>query len=194
MIASAFSLPKSVRHVTLAGDVTTTADSCRTYNQTGASRRPTAPGLDAAIWNNDHSTKIDLPGGVSDYFYSYMPLDYDGGGDSPGYFGYKVLALSYGGTLQIYGLKGATYSPLPPSSSGTSWARLNKSLVGGQTGKKVELDRVVDWKQGDKVVITTADYLPGHSEEVTLASDAVNNCNGTSSFTTVLSWTSRRPA
>jgi hypothetical protein len=50
----------------------------------------------------------NLPGNVNDCFYSYMPLDYDGGGTTPGYFGYKVLAVSYGGTLQLYGKKGAT--------------------------------------------------------------------------------------
>jgi len=101
----------------------------------------------------------NLPGNVNDCFYAYMPLDYDGGGTTPGYFGYKVLALSYGGTLQLFGKKGATYSPsLLPSNSGTSWARLNKTIFKGNN--TLVLDRAVDWQAGDQIVITTTDYLP----------------------------------
>ena len=29
----------------------------------------------------------------------------------------------------------------------------------------LDLDRPVDWDRGDRVVVTTTDYLPGHSEE-----------------------------
>ncbi|MEP7098061.1 MAG: G8 domain-containing protein, partial [Dokdonella sp.] len=49
----------------------------------------------------------------NDYFYAYDPLMFDGAKDSAGhvgYFGYKVLAVSYGGTLQLFGKKGATYA------------------------------------------------------------------------------------
>ena len=62
--------------------------------------------------------------GISDYFYQYGPLHGDGkcndvgsvfdkatgactsGGGQVGYFGNKVLAVSYGGTLGLYGYKG----------------------------------------------------------------------------------------
>ena len=45
---------------------------------------------------------------MSDYFYQYQPLEYDDGGTIKGFFGYKVLAVGFGGTLQLFGKKGAT--------------------------------------------------------------------------------------
>ncbi len=142
-------------------------------------------GVPTVLWNSNPMNGLDptscvlaqnvngfnqnLPGNVNDCFYAYMPLDYDGGGTTPGYFGYKVLALSYGGTLQLFGKKGATYSPsLLPSNSGTSWARLNKTIFKGNN--TLVLDRAVDWQAGDQIVITTTDYLPGHSETLTIQS------------------------
>src|SRR5205823_12307283 len=80
----------------------------------------------------------------------------------------KVLGVSYGGTLNFFGMKGATYGSVAPSSSGTSWARLNGSLVAGQT--TLTLDGQVAWQAGDEVVITATDYLPRHSEHATIAS------------------------
>lgn len=77
-------------------------------------------GIDPAIWSSNGSQKFALPGGVNDYFYAYMPLDYDGG-DPNAFFGYKVLAVSYGVTLQLYGLKGAKFGNVLPSDSGMSW-------------------------------------------------------------------------
>lgn len=133
-------------------------------------------GVPMNIWTSNVAMGIDptscaqnaLPGGVTDCFYQYMPLDYDGGGNPPGYFGYKVLALSYGGTLQLFGAKGATYSNLQSSSSGTSWGRLNGSLSAGAT--TLVMDRKVNWQVGDQIVLTTTDYLPGHSEQLTICS------------------------
>jgi hypothetical protein len=126
-----------------------------------------------------------LPSGAAylgvkdDYFYPYHPLFLDDG-DPRGYFGYKVLALSYGGTLQLFGKKGATYTTgecneTAPSTSGTSWARLNATArKGAQT---LTVDRKLSLKAGDQIVVTTTDYLPGHSEQLTVAGDV--NC-GTS--------------
>ena len=91
-----------------------------------------------------------------------------------------MLAVSYGGTLQLFGSKGAVKDPQGPDNSGTSWARLTTTLMGKET--TFTIDRAVDWKKGDQIVITTTDYLPGHSEVVTLASDAVPN-NGGSTIT-----------
>src|SRR5580704_7823254 len=146
-------------------------------------------GIPSAIWTANVASQIDptscaqngLPGGVTDCFYQYMPLDYDGGGDPPGYFGYKVLAVSYGGTLQLFGKKGATYATLPVSSSGTSWARLSKDVVPGDPAKVV-LDRTVDWQVGDQIVLTSTDYLPGHAEQFTIL--AVSVSNGITTLTT----------
>jgi hypothetical protein len=127
-------------------------------------------GIPLAIWTSNVAGSLDptscsqntLPGGVTDCFYQYMPLDYDGGGNPPGYFGYKVIGVSYGGTLQLFGKKGATYATLPPSSSGKSWARLSQSI--NATANRLVLDRKVDWQAGDRIVLTSTDYLPGHTE------------------------------
>lgn len=140
-------------------------------------------GVPMGIWTSNVSMEIDptscvsnsLPGGVTDCFYQYMPIDYDGGGDPPGYFGYKVLALSYGGTLQLFGKKGATYGAVKPSDSGTSWARLAGNLSPGNSFSLLYLDRFVDWQKGDQIVVSTTDYLPGHSELLTIKSVSTNH-------------------
>jgi len=129
-------------------------------------------GVPPSIWQTNPTAKVSLPGGVTDYFYAYDPLPYDDGGMVKGYFGYKVLALSYGGTLKLFGKKGATYGTVDPSNSGTSWVRLAQTLaVGGTT---LVLDRPVDWEPGDQIVVTTTDYLPGHSEQLTIAPGGVS--------------------
>ena len=125
-------------------------------------------GIPASVWNSNGGSKVALPGGVTDFFYQYQPVLYDDGGTVKGYFGYKVLAVSYGGTLQLFGKKGATYTTVDSSNSGTSWVRLNQTLQPGDT--TLALDRAVDWQPGDQIVVTTTDYLPGHSEQLTIAS------------------------
>ena len=64
---------------------------------------------------------------MRDYFYQYGPLHGDGkcgvgsvwakgactSGGEVGYFGNKVLAVSYGGTLDLSGYKGAMYAVGP---------------------------------------------------------------------------------
>ncbi len=119
-------------------------------------------------------TKSSLPGSVNDCFYQYQPIVYDDG-DPNAYFGYKVLAVSYGGTLNLYGKKGASYpaaTALPASFTGTSWLRLNKNIdpKDTQNSSTLEVERPVGWQAGDQIVVTTTDYLPGHSEERTIAS------------------------
>ncbi len=157
---------------------------------------------DSGIWGgNAKSTPAsctstpNLPGGVDDCFYKYDTLPYDdGGGLVPGYFGYKVLGVSYGGTLRLYGLKGAEYpdTTVNPQDSGMSWARLNTCAGGVSTGSCVSgvlqakatmlvLDgpankqtlfpfNGVNWQKNDQVVISTTDYLPSHSEVATIDS------------------------
>ena len=118
----------------------------------------------------------DDPGVIDDYFYAYHPLTFDGAADPTygvGYFGYKVLAISYGGTLALFGSKGATYATpecgAAPSTSGTSWARLNSPAAVGEN--KLIVDRPMSLKENDQIVVTTTDYLPGHSEQLTVAQD-----------------------
>lgn len=114
-----------------------------------------------------------LPGNVDDCFYQYGPLVYDDG-DPNAYFGYKVLALSYNGTLNLYGSRGASYpaaSPFPADYTGTSWVRLSQNIDPKDAMKNttVVLSRPVDWQPGDQIVVTSTDYLPGHSEQMTIA-------------------------
>ncbi len=131
-------------------------------------------GIPEAVWNSNPppmtldpqacTKTTNLPGGVDDCFYQYMPMGNVTG--ETGLFGRKVLAVSYGGTLQLFGKKGATYaSNVENWDSGTSWVRFdNPNARPGQ--EILNLDRPVDWERNDRVVITTTDYLPGHSEEL----------------------------
>lgn len=106
----------------------------------------------------------------NDCFYQYDVLDTDG---PPGaFFGKKVLAVSYGGSLYLRGSKGIR-ADMPvgadPSDSGTSWVRLTDDLKPGDT--EFHVDRPVpSWGPGDHIVITSTDYLPGHNEEVVIQS------------------------
>lgn len=135
-------------------------------------------GVDPAIWtSNADPTKppvqTSLPGG-SDFFYNYdvMPLTEAQGTRS--YFGTKVLAVSYGGTLRIFGKRGALYGSgdADPANSGRSWQRLDRSLAPGD--ETLLVDGTVDWREDDHIVITTTDYLPGHSEELIITGASVN--------------------
>ncbi len=137
-------------------------------------------GVDPTVWSqNKHDgsacTASTMPDKkTSDCFYSYMPIEYDTG-DPFGYFGSKVLAVSYGGTLQLFGRRGvAPQDPKSIADSGTSWARLNASVA--PNGKTVILDRAVAWKTGDWIVVSSTDYLPGHAEQMQI--DTVSTTNG----------------
>jgi hypothetical protein len=79
-------------------------------------------GIPNKPWDSNGVGKFSLPGGVSDNFYKYSALPLDNGevGEQTGFFGYKVLAVSYGGTLNLRGKKGATYASLLPKATGTS--------------------------------------------------------------------------
>jgi len=130
-------------------------------------------GVPANIWNSNGSQKFDLPGLTTedDYFYAYDNLPFYVNGVIPpnngqGFFGFKVLAVSYGGTLILDGVKGSSMGNLDPSDSGTSWARLNGTV--NSSTNTLKLDRTVDWEIGDQIVVTTTDYLPGHSEQFTI--------------------------
>ena len=150
--------------------------------------------IDPAIWT---SNKIDLtkiyptsckktsqldppqklPGGVDDCFYQY-----DDPSVSRYYFGRKVLAVSYGGTLRLFGKKGSTFDGLTPKpqNTGTSWARLTTNLKA--TGTKFEINAAVDWQIGDHIVITPTDYLPGHAEEAIISEVTPDQDAGTTSI------------
>ncbi len=134
-------------------------------------------GVADANWTSD-GKKITMPGGVTDYFYEYQRLPADDKLTPQSYFGLKTLAVSYGGTLQMFGFKGATYqdpnpySDLQDSNSGMSWVRLNRTVCPqnsdylncDETGTQLVLDRPVNWQIGDWIVVTATDYVPNHSE------------------------------
>ena len=67
-------------------------------------------------------------------FYQYEVADT--GAPTGAYFGNKVLAVSYGGTLTLTGAKGIRtgFIETKPADSGTSWVRLNETLNGGEPG------------------------------------------------------------
>ena len=125
---------------------------------------------DLAIGKN---IKDGYPGVKDDYFYTYHPLFHDGG-DHNAYFGYKVLGVGYGGTLQLFGAKGGCYAPgdtncSAPDFTGRSWVRLNATVQPGASQLTVEVPPGLSadglgWKEDDFIVLTTTDYLPGHSE------------------------------
>jgi uncharacterized protein YjbI with pentapeptide repeats len=150
-------------------------------------------GIPSDIWSSNPTSKVCLPktmvdpetcttssecaSGVCDYFYAYKPPPFDQGDDNA-YFGYKVIGVAYGGTLKLFGEKGSKFDILDASDSGNSWTRLDCSndqanctnglLDKGKTA--LTLDTQVDWDIGDKVVVTTTDYLPAHSEVLEITS------------------------
>jgi cell migration-inducing and hyaluronan-binding protein len=126
-------------------------------------------------------TSSALPGDVNDCFYDYDALDPSDrtAGNTGAFFGHKVLALSYGGSLQLFGAKGATYTATAAtgcmenssSCTGTSWVRLSKNALPGDTELQVvgALDGTGGWQDKDNILLTTTDYLPGHSEQLTIS-------------------------
>ena len=133
-------------------------------------------GVPADVWANGAAQPVALPGfaaGQKDYFYPYHALPYDGAplaDGKPGYFGAKVLALSYGGKLLLRGYKGAqgaAAADADPKATGSSWVRLGGDLETGQSTLILD-PPVTDWTAGDRIVVTGTDYLPNHSEEFTI--------------------------
>jgi hypothetical protein len=115
---------------------------------------------------------------------------------TPGYFGSKVLGVAYGGTLELFGHKGSCHEidfvaqnfpcvglrdDNDPLRTRPGWTRLSKDLKAGDTvlnlehplrtggyGKDAVKNNIYKWGEGDQIVVTTTDYLPGHSELLTI--------------------------
>ena len=118
-----------------------------------------------------------LPGGVDDCFYQYGVFDNN---DIAGaYFGHKVLALSYGGTINLSGYKGAQGGDdSNPMVSGSSWMRLNATLKGDGSESSLQVSGMpADWKQNDYIVVTSTDYLPGHAEQLQVSNVSGSTIN-----------------
>jgi hypothetical protein len=161
----------------LYGDDQGTGIKCKTTM--GPANSPdTICGVPRNYWTSSPQDKKDdfpVPDGktkVKDYFYKYQNLPtYRDQTDGDYYFGRKVLAASYGGTIRMFGKKGATYGKEIDAvdnefRSGTSWVRLDQTVNPQEI--TIKLDRAVDWQKGDRIVVTTTDYLPGHSEMLTI--------------------------
>ena len=128
-----------------------------------------APCVKASQVNQNYK----LPG--DDCFYGYDTFD-QADQNAPAYFGHKVLALAYGGVVQMFGVKGATYdakTDQDPSATGQSWVRLTAIAVDQKT---LTLSASVpSWQPGDHVVVTTTDYMPTHNEEAVISTVSGNS-------------------
>ena len=146
-------------------------------------------GIPDDLWKSNPSMAMRMPGrttcnpaskyGVKlpgdDCFYQYDVIDKQDR-DGKAYFAHKVIALSFGGTLHLYGKKGAVYDKATdnnPANTGISWARL--SNVSGTT---LTLDlregQTLNWEADDRIVVTSTDYLPTHSEVAEIESVSGN--------------------
>ena len=129
----------------------------------------TGPDLTACL--NAIPDKDKYPAPTDDFFYAYHPLFHDDG-DHGAYFGNKVIGVGYGGSLQLYGKKGACTSNCDkPQTTGQSWVRLTKSIDKNTSDRTFTVSSPVDWKKGDQIVVTTTDYIPSHSELFTVSAD-----------------------
>ncbi len=153
-------------------------------------RRDGPCGIPLAMWNDNGKNEWDYASsptlaGLRDYFYQYGPLHGDAACDDGsiftngkcgtaagkvGYFGKKVIAVSWGGSLALYGYKGANYEgqkDADPFNSVSSWMRLadGNDLEADSSFLYLERDPQ-SWGPGDEIVVTTTDYLPGHSERL----------------------------
>jgi cell migration-inducing and hyaluronan-binding protein len=155
-------------------------------------------GIPTTTWSSNGDGELRLPGNVRDFFYQYGPLYGDGRCDDGtvfangkcgagtnakakvGYFGNKVIGVSYGGSLNLAGAKGACHDidielgnfPCYGKRSGDSlrsepsWTRLAADLM--STERFLRLDHPLRAQPGDEIVVTTTDYLPSHSELFTI--------------------------
>lgn len=151
---------------------------CKSGTPTQELTRPCGMPFDPVAQNDK---QVTLPDGTTDWFYAYSGLYGDNKTSADGrkgFFGYKSIGLSWGGSLRLNGYKGTSGSDLAdsvPTSSGTSWIRLATDLDVGATSLTLERAPTVvgtvgtpAWAVGDEIVITTTDYLPDHSEKVTI--------------------------
>ena len=86
-----------------------------------------------------------------------------------------MLALSYGGTINFSGYKGAQGgNDGDPSVNSTSWLRLNATLQGKAAETSLQVSGTpADWKPNDNIVVTSTDYLPGHAEQLQIGTSGV---------------------
>lgn len=139
--------------------------------------------------------------GANALFQGYGNLPFD---DNP--FGFKTLAVSYGGSLRLFGQRGVAPAdrsdaaqrlascPVPAAAeqhdpaawaalTGQGWVRLDADATAGTT--TLTLDRPVDWQVGDEIVVGTTDWHVGHTE---IATVQANDGLGTLTLTSPLAY------
>jgi hypothetical protein len=98
-------------------------DSAAIFCQDENGKEDKMCGVPSGIWNGPNKTDKIYPPDKCDPNSEYPPGDcfyqYDQGVPNPLYFGRKTLAVSYGGTLQLFGKKGSTFDGLNPSPQDT---------------------------------------------------------------------------
>ena len=134
----------------------------------------------------------------------YGKLSFD-----PTPWGYKVLGVSYGGALRLFGYKGAKplqdpmwgakydsneHCVVPTAEqstldakemqawadlTGDSWARLN-GISADRTMITLDRDVSADWTPDDQIVVGTTDWYPSHSELRSIKNVASVEIGGTS--------------
>jgi hypothetical protein len=119
-----------VLNIYIWGKDTDPAIACKSvYNKSGTTPDDQGPcGIDPTIWKSNAdpastpTVTKGLPGGVDDYFYNYNFMPFGVGKDATSFFGSKVIAVSFGGTMKFAGAKGASYGADAdtPSNTGTS--------------------------------------------------------------------------
>jgi hypothetical protein len=119
--------------------------------------------------------RAEYRGPVDDYFYAYHPLFHDDG-DPKAYFGTRCSACRMAARSSSTGRRARARRVRRSQDDGESWVRLNQTVSPADAGEQDHLivDSAVDWKAGDQIVLTTTDYLPGHSELLTVDEDTKN--------------------
>jgi hypothetical protein len=148
-------------------------------------------GVPEALWKSNPSLAMRMTGRTScneaskyggklpgdDCFYQYDIIDnQDKTANKNAYFAHKVIALSFGGTLHLYGKKGAIYDAATdnnPANTGISWARLS-NISGNTLTLDLRQGQSLNWEADDRIVVTSTDYLPTHSEVAEIQSVSGN--------------------
>jgi len=76
----------------------------------------------------------------------------------PGHMGSKFLGVINGGRLELHGER----------AEALNWTQLSEHAFAGSS--QLEVDRLVDWKAGDRLVIAPSGFDPNEAEEVTVTS------------------------
>lgn len=88
-----------------------------------------------------------------------------------------MLAVSYGGTIALFGAKGAAFGVANDedrTSPGLGWVRLTEGSSLDEGATQLTLDKPLqgNWMPGDEAAVTATDGQPEHVEDIRI--DSVN--------------------